>query len=155
MGDIMKFTILGEPMASQSFKYTFTGKKYKPKKTKDYENNIRGQIINNLPTGFEPIRGAVEIKNIVYVFPILKNFPKWKINLIKSGVEVYKTTKPDLTDNLQKALIDAMKEILFTDDSIICKIGGMKKIYGFKPRIEIEIEEFTDYTDKSNWTTRK
>ena len=46
---------------------------------------------------------------------------------------VYKTTKPDLPDNLNKVLFDAMESIVFINDSQVCHVKEMMKIYGNQP----------------------
>lgn len=150
----MKIIIKGTPKAKQSFRFGYNkhiGRviKYQPKTVKDEEMNIKAQIANSLPSGFKMFANAVRINYITFVFPPLTNFPKWKLDILDSGTEIFKTTQPDLTDNLQKGLIDAMKGLVFSNDSIICICGNVKKIYGREPRTEIELEEFTGMTDKS------
>lgn len=51
----------------------------------------------------------------------------------------FHTTKPDL-DNLQKFVLDAIKDILIADDKLICSITAHKK-YDKEPRTEIVITE--------------
>jgi len=137
----MKITILGEPMAIQSMRITNKGHRYQPKKNLNYKAQIRSQLLQQLPKSFVPLRGPVIIKDLIYVFPPLKNFPKYKINMLKNGNTIYKKTKPDLLDNLSKGFFDACEGILFLNDSQIVECKGMKKVYGLKPRIEFEIEE--------------
>ena len=52
---------------------------------------------------------------------------------------MYKNTKPDLTDNLNKGLFDALQDIVYTNDSRIVKITDTSKIYGIHPRTELTI----------------
>jgi Holliday junction resolvase RusA-like endonuclease len=151
---MLKIIIKGTPKAKQSFRFGYNkyiGRvvKYQPKNVKQEETNIKAQIANSLPNGFKMFTNAVKINYMTFVFPPLKNFPKWKLNLIDSGGVIFKTTQPDLTDNLQKGFIDAMKGLVFSNDSIICVCGNVKKIYGKEPRTEIELDEFDGITDKS------
>jgi Holliday junction resolvase RusA-like endonuclease len=150
----MIIIIKGTPKAKQSFRFGYNKHiqrviKYQDKKVKDEETNIKAQIANLLPDDFKMFTEAVRINYITFVFPPLTNFPRWKLELLDKGTEIYKTTSPDLTDNLQKGLIDAMKGLVFSNDSIICVCGNVKKIYGREPRTEIELEGFEGMTDKS------
>jgi len=56
---------------------------------------------------------------------------------------IYKTTKPDLVDNLMKGLFDAMKGVVFIDDALVCKTET-EKIYGLVPCTIIDIYEWHD-----------
>jgi Holliday junction resolvase RusA-like endonuclease len=56
--------------------------------------------------------------------------------LILSGGIVYKHTKPDISDNLQKRYFDALQGVLFTNDSRVCHIKDTMKFYGTNPRAE-------------------
>lgn len=151
----LKIVIKGTPKSKQSFRFGYNKHighvvKYQPKKVKDEETNIKAQIANSLPAGFKMFTNAVRINYIAFVFPPLDTFPKWKMEILDAGIiEIFKTTQPDLTDNLQKGLIDAMKGLVFSNDSIICSCGNVKKIYGREPRTEIELEEINGMTDKS------
>lgn len=59
------------------------------------------------------------------------------ISARKKGV--FHTNRPDL-DNLCKFILDAMKDVLISDDKIICKLSA-QKIYGKEPRVEFTITE--------------
>lgn len=59
---------------------------------------------------------------------------------IEAGELVYKATKPDLTDNLNKGVFDALQGIIYANDSQIISMDDVKKIYGQRPRIDIELE---------------
>ena len=147
----MKIIIKGEPMAKQSVrisawhdsknKKTYLSK-YQPKKTEDWKNNAQAQIAYQLPKDFKPFPGAVRIKNLTFIFKPLKAFSKKKLKFIEEGGILYKETKPDLMDNLNKLLFDSCNGVLFLDDSrIVEHEGKLRKIYGLEPRIEFEIEE--------------
>ena len=140
----MIFNILGEPKPKQSARFCKVGKFMRAYQTADVKRNegdIRLQIISQLPKGFEPFTGGVIIKKLHYVFPVPKGFSKSKLTAIQMGEIFYKTTKPDLTDNLSKGLFDAMQGIVFLNDSQVCSMDNVKKYYGIQPRVEIEIEE--------------
>jgi len=75
-----------------------------------------------------------------FVFKHPANYAKYKINEIINGIVHYKTTAPDLTDNLQKALWDALEGLIFTNDGIICSMNNVQKIYGMTPGIIIHLK---------------
>ena len=141
----MKITILGEPLAKQSFRFTKKGHKYQNKNVVNWAAQARLQVINQLPKKFLPFNGPIVIQNLTFVFSLLKNMPKKTIKDIENGLDVFKVTKPDLLDNLQKNLWDVCEGVLFINDSrIVMHSGKMKKIYGKKPRIEFEIFSLED-----------
>lgn len=142
----MKLVILGTPKAKQSARFRAitskeTGKtfisSYQKKEVVENEKNIALAIKSQLPLGFIPYDEAVGVK-ILYVFPLLSSFNKKQKEFIDQGGIIYKDTKPDLTDNLNKGLFDSCEGVLYTNDSRICKVESTK-IYGTQPRIELEI----------------
>ena len=143
----MKLTFLGIPKPKQSAKFravkgkgkTFIAS-YQKKEVKDNERNIAFDAKSQLPKDFIPYNVPIGV-NILYVFPPLSSFSKRKIKAIEDGEVFYKETKPDLTDNLNKGLFDALEGIVYVNDSRICKIGNAEKIYGVRPRTEVEFFE--------------
>lgn len=137
---ILKFDILGEPFSKQSFRFARRGNyihKYQPKSIVVKEDGVSWQILNQLPRGFVPTTEAVEL-DIVYIFPPLKSWSKKKLAELESGKKMYKTTKPDLQDNLCKGLCDAMEGIVFINDSQICSLRS-EKVYGLTPKTILEV----------------
>lgn len=146
----MLLIIYGEPKAKQSAKFAKIGKfikSYQPKKIQNAEANIKMQILAQIkafyPQGFDLFSGNVAVKKLHYVFSPLKSFTKKKMAEVKEGVMVYKNTKPDLSDNLNKMLFDAMQGIVYDNDSRVVSMDNVKKYYGLRPRIEIIIEEIS------------
>jgi len=140
----MRIIIYGDPKAKQSAKFAKIGKfikSYQPKSVVQNEKNIRAQVLEQLPEDFRPFTENVIVTKLHFVFSPLKGFSKKKIKLIEDGVIVYKNTKPDLTDNLSKSLFDAMEGVVYDNDSRIVAMDNLKKYYGFRPRIELEILE--------------
>ena len=144
----IKFKILGIPQPKQSARFAIRkGKggrnflqKYQKKEVVQNERNIAFDIKSQLPEGFIPFDSAIHVKKLLYVFPPQKNWSKKKLKELEEGKIFYKETKPDLTDNLNKGLFDAMNGIVYTDDARICKMSEVEKIYGLIPRIEVEFE---------------
>ncbi len=142
----LKFKILGIPQPKQSARFRIQKfgnksfvKSYQTKEVVQNERNIAFDIKSQLPEGFLPFDSALKVK-VLFVFPPLKGWTKTKLRQLESGIVMYKTTKPDLTDNLMKGTMDAMNGIVFTDDSVIAKVES-EKIFGAVPRIEIEFEK--------------
>lgn len=142
----MKLLILGTPVAKQSARFrAVTSKKtgktfvssYQKKEVVENEKSIALDVKSQLPLDFIPFDQPMGVK-ILYVFPVLSSFSKKQKEFIEIGGIVYKDTKPDLTDNLNKGLFDACEGILYVNDSRICKVESTK-IYGTTPRIELEI----------------
>lgn len=145
----LRIKIPGIPQPKQSARFraikagdgrTFMSS-YQSKAVKDNERNIRYEIRSQLPEGFVPFTRGVVIHKLHYIFPPLKTFSKSTLRDIEEGRICPKTTKPDLTDNLSKGLIDAMQGIIFLNDSQICEMHDVKKYYGKVPGILIELEE--------------
>ena len=140
----MKLIIVGEPKGKQSAKFRRMGKfvkSYQPSHVVENENNIRYQVIQQLPKDFVIWTGGIRVKRLWYVFTPPKSMRKSMLKIINIGEYVYKETKPDLTDNLNKSLFDAMQGVVYANDSQICEMIDVKKVYGKQPRIEIEMEE--------------
>ena len=58
------------------------------------------------------------------------------------GAVVYKTSKPDLQDNLLKGVCDALTGILWERDQQICRVDTVK-LYGHEAMTEIWVKELT------------
>lgn len=143
----MKLIIIGEPKGKQSAKFHRIGnfvKSYQPQDVIKNENNIRAQIVTQLPKDFVLWTKGVRVKSLLYVFTPLKTLKKSFRKVIDNGGYLYKTTKPDLTDNLNKSLFDAMQGVVYENDSLICDTCNVRKVYGRMPRIEIEMEEIDE-----------
>jgi Holliday junction resolvase RusA-like endonuclease len=59
---------------------------------------------------------------------------------LSQGLEIPKATKPDL-DNLGKGVLDALQGIVFENDSQIWEYKSIRKVYGSRFGIELEIEQ--------------
>lgn len=118
---------------------------YQSKAVKDTERNIRAIVINQLPVGFIPFSKGIIITQLHYSFPPLKSFSKNILMKINSGEQIEKTTKPDLTDNLNKGLFDALEGLVYLNDSQICGLNNCKKFYSNTPGITLTMEEKEQY----------
>jgi Holliday junction resolvase RusA-like endonuclease len=139
----------GEPKPKQSTRFSTTpyidkkGNKrfaYQDPEVKARENTIAWTAVQQLPKGFIPWDCGVMVVRALYVFPIPSSMSKIEKMRIQAGELLYKTSKPDLSDNISKGFFDALQNILFTNDSRVCHIKEAMKIYGTNPRAEFIFE---------------
>lgn len=145
----IQLIINGTPQPKQSVRSTITtdaaGKlkihHHQTAKIKGNEKSIMLQARVQLPKGFKPFTGPIAITKLHYYFKPQKHWPKYKLAELQAGKKFYKHTKPDLTDNLSKPVFDALQGLVFLNDSQVCKMDNVEKLYSNNPRIEIEFEE--------------
>jgi Holliday junction resolvase RusA-like endonuclease len=127
---MLELTIKGIPRPKQSFRFTKKGIKFQPAEVKEEEMNFKQAVVNQLPAEFvpysEPVMAFVE-----YIFPPLKGFTKKKLAQMEESI-LFKHTKPDVTDNLNKGTFDAMNGIVYIDDSLVVSLFSVK-YYGHIP----------------------
>lgn len=123
-----------DPVSKGRPRFTRSGHTYTPKKTADFEKQIAAIYTEEHGELFV---GPIEVK-LVFQMPIPKGYPKKAIKQIEEGTLKH-TKKPDL-DNLGKAVLDALNEIAFTDDSHITKLTLVKR-YSLYPGIRMTITE--------------
>ena len=113
--------------------------KHQSKKIIDGEKSLKGQILDQLPQGMTPFTGAVVIKRLIYVFPPLKSMKKAQKVALNEGKLLPKITKPDLIDNLNKGLFDALEGLVFMNDAQVCSMAFVSKVFGNKPGIYLDL----------------
>ena len=126
-----RFIIDLNPVPKQSF--TIGTNNYTPDKVTQYEGNIRHIIKSQLPTQYIMFTGPV-IMQIDYYYPLTlkqKSYVKKQRklgNLQVPDEEIcfLKSTRPDVTDNLNKGILDALNNLLFTDDALIGSFQARK-----------------------------
>jgi len=135
------FVFMGVPKAVQSFRFTKKGRRYQPSEVVEWKNYIRLLAMTQIAEkdNFQMFCGPVEIE-VEFIFPPIQSWNKATKEAFESGGKIYKTTKPDLTDNLMKGLIDALSGIIWERDQLICKESS-EKFYGKKPQIILRVKE--------------
>jgi Holliday junction resolvase RusA-like endonuclease len=166
---IKHFRFEVEPIAKQSMRaYPFikwvNGKPKalsrftQQKSVVEFNETIKYQLLANGWKSEQPYDGIVFVHDLTFVFPACKyHQTKHKgqkhsafemMQMYESGLlglddfipEMYVADVPDI-DNCQKAIWDAVKGMLFSDDRKIVRLrGDTVKIYGTIPRIEFTIE---------------
>lgn len=110
-----------EPKPKGRPRFTRSGHAYTPETTQNYEQKISEYYKEQTDDFYN---GAIQIR-LTFLMPIPKSTTKKMRRLIETGNIKY-TKKPDL-DNLQKAVLDALNGIAFSDDKIITRIVAEKK----------------------------
>mgnify|MGYP001236739101 FL=1 len=124
------------PLAHQSVRFTRSGRSYKPKKVLSYQQNIVALGKQQIPKDFVIIEQGtpIVVEFIHYSYAYLKSTPKKK-----RIIDIPKTTKPDLQDNLNKAFFDALEGLVYEQDQNIVEISSLKKFYSDRDYIHIKI----------------
>jgi len=156
-GDQFTFIIEGEPNTKQSvrimamtdkegnakYDYKADGKKkvkmakFQDKDQMNKEVYAKWCIKGQLPFGHELWTGPIAITKLHYIFYPPKKF----IDQVRNKELVLKVTRPDMTDNLNKLVFDAMNKIVYLDDSQICVMDNLMKYYGLQPKTIIELRK--------------
>ena len=133
----LTFELRIRPMPHQSVRFTRSGRTFKPKKIIDYQSYVQRLVQEQLPEDFVMIPAGVPIfiRRLTYQYEWSSSTPKKK----RIG-KVYKPTKPDLQDNLNKAFLDALDGIVYEQDQNIVSINGLEKYYGDGDLITLTIE---------------
>lgn len=103
-----------------------------------YSKKIISEIRKTIPPDFTLLDGYIKAK-VIYIFEPLKGISKRDKEFLLEGGFIYKNTQPDVTDNLNKGLFDALQGVLYTNDSRVCEITA-SKVFGLKNKIILEIE---------------
>lgn len=89
---------------------------------------------SQLPAGFVPLSGAISMK-IQFAFPYPSSFSK---RLRKEQPWHWNTKKPDI-DNLDKWVLDCLRNFVMGDDSCVVKLES-EKFYSDKAGTRISIK---------------
>jgi len=139
--------IEGAPKINQSIHYTRKGINYKPGALVENEKGLRAGIINSLPFEFKPLRGTIRITKLHFIFPPSAVFTTNDQRIIRNGEIITRPAKPDITDCL-RGLFNAMLGTVIYRQIQICELHEVKKYFGSKPGIIIELEEINQPEDE-------
>ncbi|GAA0390292.1 RusA family crossover junction endodeoxyribonuclease [Paenibacillus motobuensis] len=137
---VIQFTVYGEPVAQGRPKFSTAGgfpKAYDPAKSRDYKDYVRLAATEYAPK--VPLEGPVGMVLTVYR-STPKSFSKKRAVMAEAG-QIQPTTKPDV-DNYLKGVKDALKGIIWRDDSQVVEVFARKR-YSARPRIEVKIKELS------------
>ena len=125
------FTVYGSPVAQGRPRFVRRGNfvgTYDPANSRDWKRTVQSQLLTALDDKPEIHEGALSLQLHFYL-PRPKSLPKRAKDHIK---------KPDV-DNLAKGVKDAMKGIVYRDDSQVVELL-VRKEYNTTPRVVIGVE---------------
>ena len=93
-----------------------------------------------LPSDFAIFTGVPLKIEMAFIFLLPKSAPKRMRVAIETGERVWKITKPDVTDNLPKGVVDALAGIVYSNDCIISDSHPLK-YYGLEEKTIVRVTE--------------
>lgn len=156
-GDFLTFIIEGQPNTKQSvrimprtdkqgnaqYEFTSNGKKkikmskFQDKDQLNKETYVKWCIKGQLPFGFELWNEPIVVTKLHYIFYP----PKKYLSRVKNKEFIYANKRPDLSDNLNKLVFDAMNKIVYVDDSQVVSMNDVCKYYGLQPKTIIQMRK--------------
>ena len=132
---MISFSIETKPIPKGRPRFTRSGHAFTPQRTREYESFIKKVAKENVAPGLcYDIPLSVELQ---FIFKVPKSYSKLKVKDCLSGSII---PKPDL-DNLCKAVLDALNNVTFADDSLVVRLRASKR-YGDKDLIHIDIRPY-------------
>ena len=139
--DTIRFALSLTPKAIQSVRFSARGgyvQTFQPASNKRWKLAVKTEIAKQLPAGWEPFHDVPLFVETVYIFPPLKGFRRAACEKIESGGWIFKQTKPDVSDNLNKGLYDALTGVLWDDDARVACVRSLK-VFGKESGILITV----------------
>lgn len=134
----------GRTMTAGEFRSSISKKKsgasivsFQDKSTTSYAKMIMWEAKAQLPKSFRKLAGPVMIE-VTYRYKMPKIFTTALRALVHGGGIIYKITRPDLHDNMNKGIIDAISDLIFNDDAQVA-VFHARKIYAAHDEIEMLI----------------
>lgn len=103
---------------------------YTEAEIKKYQKALVWEMRSQIKPPVVRLTGPLKLE-VTYVFPFLKSHTKSQREAVAGGATLWKDTKPDVTDNLNKPVADAMEGLIMANDSQIAQILA-SKMYGPK-----------------------
>ena len=111
-----------------------------PKVTR-WKNSIR-PYIEDACAGMPPSKLPIQVVALRYYYRLPKSAKKSVVEYVRSGGIIPYLAPADITDNLNKGVIDVCKGFVFEDDAQIWLINGeITKQYALDDHIELEFRE--------------
>lgn len=139
----MFFRVLGEPKGKGRPR-SDGSHMYTPKQTREYEKKVR-EAYKIACGSFCFPKGVPIAVNIKAFMKIPKSASKKQRKAMLAG-EILPTKKPD-RDNIDKIIMDALNGVAFYDDAQVVA-GGVLKLYGLVPRVEVQIRAIKRITNE-------
>lgn len=137
---VIKFEVPGDPVGKQRprtvrNKFTRGVHTYTPQRTKKYEALIQMQAQRAYDK--EPTSNNISVSLEVY-FKVPKSYSKSRTERCLLQIE-RPNKKPDV-DNIAKAVLDAMNNIIYQDDKQVVKLY-VEKYYAKEPKVVVSVIE--------------
>jgi Holliday junction resolvase RusA-like endonuclease len=136
---MIMYIVYGEPVGKGRPRFAKRGNfvsTYTPQKTKTYEDEI-SMMARAAMGSSEPLETPVTVAIYIRV-GIPASYSKQKRKDALAGT-IKPTKKPDL-DNIAKAFLDAMNEIVYLDDKQVVGLH-VTKVYAETPAVEVMVTE--------------
>ena len=143
---MISFTVSGIPIGKGRPKFsTVNGRAmaYTPTKTVNYETLVKLSYQQQCGGKMYDKDTPLSI-DIMAHFPIPKSVSKKKADMMRAGT-IRPTKKPD-SDNIIKAICDALNGIAYYDDAQIVEVTAWK-YYSDEPKAEITIRAVNELTE--------
>ena len=131
--------VLGTPTAQGRPRATRMGKHihvYDDKKSRNAKSNLLAAIEDQAPE--TPLNCPLQVDLIFYIKRPKGHYGSGRnAGKVKASAPFLHTSRPDI-DNLRKLVMDAMTDVFWRDDSLVC-VGTTEKMYSEKPRTVIKI----------------
>jgi len=134
---MIELTIPLKPKAVQSVRFG-SGKAYQKNDVKDFKRLIKYYFRKKYPK-FKMYSGVPLIVNVEHRYKLPAK-PVWKHEYVAIYGGYPKITNPDVMDNLNKGLMDALTGEIWQDDSIVYQ-GTPRKVWHFKNEIVLYVIE--------------
>lgn len=140
-GERVECIIPGKPFAKQRPKAAKIGNHmtvYTPKQTLEFENLVKYSYYQQ--NGSKMLDGPLKAE-VTGTFPVPSSASKKIAKLMLDG-NLFHTKKPDC-DNMAKAVLDALNDIAYKDDSQIVELVVVKR-FGENPNTKIVLTELKE-----------
>lgn len=140
----------GNPVPVQSARFARNGRPYQPQEVLNWKRFIHVSARHQtsaLRTHARPCvfdHGPLQVE-IVYHFSLPKTARKAAKDAASLGVPVRKATRPDVTDNLNKGLVDALTGVVWPDDGIISDCIARKRFVSGAPYTTVEVRTVPEF----------
>lgn len=130
----LEFFVPGKVKGKARPRFTRNGHTYTPESTRSYEHLIKtyAQIAME---GRLPVESAVEVKITATFEPAKSARKSDRLEMVSKALPVLK--KPD-ADNIIKAVLDAMNNTVFVDDTQVSGVS-CRKVYGESEGITVRV----------------
>jgi Holliday junction resolvase RusA-like endonuclease len=145
---VESFTVLGNPKPKGRARFSKrTGTAYTPETTRTAEETLAARtsaILSQRGLFTGQVWSTAPIVLVArFGLPIPESWPEWRKTAARSG-ELEHVSKPDI-DNLEKLLMDALRGVLWKDDTQIAH-KFTSKFYSENPSTYVEVKELVQAT---------